>query len=281
MTDPIADQLQAEVRAEMDRILNSDTPAEPDTREREYYTTTLQCDLSDEDVVSFANALTDVLQRYDDTDAERKEVAKDFTHRLNRLHADGVRIRTSIETRKETRTVDCERIIDRAQRLVTCVRMDTGETIDSFALTDDDGQTDIEDFVNADPDPEFRDAEVEEIDVTFDRKSDMSAVVFLLETSRGVYMDAGWRLGSMEAHDANLTRESRRFATRKDAIGAAYQDLTNAVRDLPETANHLPTKRAAAAFADIDAWLDAELVRINAADGCDPAAELDEAEQAQ
>lgn len=117
---------------------------------------TLSVELTTEEIAAYSNELATITSMEAEVEAEKKEKMSDFTAKLNKCAADRRMLARKITTRKEDRQVECDWEFDYPKGKAYLIRLDTGVTIDSRPLTDDERQQrlDLEGEENPYPDHE-------------------------------------------------------------------------------------------------------------------------------
>ena len=120
----------------------------------------LVCDLNDTEVQNYSNELARLVTEQAEIEAEKKEVMSDFAAKINKAIADCRVLSRKVSTRKEERQTECDYEYDYVRGTVYTIRIDTGVTISSRKLTDDERQERL-DFENE------QDTEGEQQDVQY------------------------------------------------------------------------------------------------------------------
>lgn len=94
----------------------------------------LSCVLTDQEHTARSMSLADVDKRIDTVDAERREVAKNYSKSLKKLREERSPLIEAVETRTETRMVRCREVPNYERNNVTVVRLDTQETVRERAM---------------------------------------------------------------------------------------------------------------------------------------------------
>lgn len=100
----------------------------------------LTCDLSDEDVIERAKALAHALSEVNVLEVQRRASAKHFGEDIKALEREVEKLAVSIRTRQELREVECLEKREFRTNEVVVVRTDTGDVIDSRAMTIEERQ---------------------------------------------------------------------------------------------------------------------------------------------
>jgi hypothetical protein len=103
-------------------------------------TRTLSCDLTQDEISAYSNELAITIQLKQETESHKKEVMSDFTAKLNKCDADAYMLSRKINNRREDRQIECDWELDYPNGKAYLIRMDTGVTIDSRKLTDEERQ---------------------------------------------------------------------------------------------------------------------------------------------
>jgi len=94
----------------------------------------LSCVLTDQEHTDRSMSLADVDKRIDAVDAERREVAKNYSKSLKKLREERAPLIEAVETKKETRMVRCREVMNYERNNVTVIRLDTQETVRERAM---------------------------------------------------------------------------------------------------------------------------------------------------
>lgn len=98
----------------------------------------LSCVLTDQEHTARSMSLADVDKRIDTVDAERREVAKNYSKSLKKLREERAPLIEAVETRTETRMVRCREVQNYERNNVTVVRLDTQATVRERAMEADE-----------------------------------------------------------------------------------------------------------------------------------------------
>lgn len=241
----------------------------------ELYNEELPVTLGEDEITALGRELAHVVKERDDVEVERKSAAAKYKRRIDALTERIDVVQLAINTGIETRKVACERRIDAAARTVTCYRLDTGEEIDRYPLTDDALQMDVEEFASAEQSPSDTSGEIcgEDIEIPFSKAARAKAHINLADWSDGVVgMALEYNIESLPIVDGGFIE----YPSRKAAITMAYTDLCDAVEGLPRTKKNEQTKRAQAILDDLETWYNQQLELMG--EVCDPAGELNGAD---
>lgn len=110
--------------------------------------------LTQKELVTAAQTLTDALSRLDEIEEERKECLAGYKSQMAELTATAADLRTKVATGRADATVECERTYDYARGVVTTRRLDTGERVAERAMSTDEKQPEF--FPDADTPSEPR-----------------------------------------------------------------------------------------------------------------------------
>jgi len=94
----------------------------------------LPCRLTDREFFDRAEEMTGKMRRLSEIKDDKKATMKDFNARIESAEAEIERLRSILETRKETRTVEVESIAVFSENKVEEIRLDTMEVIGTWAL---------------------------------------------------------------------------------------------------------------------------------------------------
>lgn len=101
---------------------------------------TLVCELTTEEIAAYSQELATITSLEAEVEAEKKEKMSDFTAKLNKCAADRRMLARKITTKKEDRQVECDWEFDYPKGKAYLIRLDTGVTIDSRPLSDEERQ---------------------------------------------------------------------------------------------------------------------------------------------
>lgn len=101
---------------------------------------TLVCELTTEEIAVYSQELATITSLEAEVEAEKKEKMSDFTAKLNKCAADRRMLARKITTKKEDRQVECDWEFDYPKGKAYLVRLDTGVTIDSRPLSEEERQ---------------------------------------------------------------------------------------------------------------------------------------------
>lgn len=100
----------------------------------------LPCHLNPVELKERAKQLAEVDQQIFSKKEARKAVTKKLNDEIKNLEEQQRNLAESIDTEKEPRMVTCKWIEDYGQNCKNLVRQDTGETVDTVAMTAEDRQ---------------------------------------------------------------------------------------------------------------------------------------------
>lgn len=96
--------------------------------------------LTEEERLQRADALANALQQVQDRKVEKRRVTKEADRAIAEAEQESVDLRDAVATGREYQEVIVHKVYDYEKATVTEVRTDTGETIKSRGMTDDERQ---------------------------------------------------------------------------------------------------------------------------------------------
>jgi len=96
--------------------------------------------LTDAEFYERATELTEVDQKIEDAEEEKRSLSQSIKNRVGGLTTRKVELRRIVKDRQEFRHVECEWIPHFPSKQVSLVRMDTGETVRTRTMTVDELQ---------------------------------------------------------------------------------------------------------------------------------------------
>jgi len=105
--------------------------------------------LTEEERLQRADALANALQQIQDRKVEKKRVTKEADKAIAEAEQEAVDLRDAVATGREYQEVIVHKVYDYEKATVTEVRTDTGETIKSRGMTDEERQAKLLDDSDA------------------------------------------------------------------------------------------------------------------------------------
>lgn len=96
--------------------------------------------LTEEERLQRADALANALQQIQDRKVEKKRVVREADRAIGEAEQEAVDLRDAVATGREYQEVIVHRVYDYEKSIVMEVRTDTGETIKSRGMTDEERQ---------------------------------------------------------------------------------------------------------------------------------------------
>lgn len=103
-------------------------------------TRNLPCRLTDDELRQRGDSLAEVVQELHAEDDRQADVKAQMKARLTELEAKQTRYAIVISRREEYRDVECDLFADTVRGTVDIVRRDTGDTIETRPITEDERQ---------------------------------------------------------------------------------------------------------------------------------------------
>jgi len=107
----------------------------------EVITRVLPVKLTEEERLQRADGLANALQQVSDRKVEKRRVTKEADKQIAEAEQEAVELRDAVATGREYQEVIVHRVLDYDKATVTEHRTDTGETIRSRAMTDEERQS--------------------------------------------------------------------------------------------------------------------------------------------
>lgn len=107
----------------------------------EVITRVLPVKLTEEERLQRADGLANALQQVQDRKVEKRRVTKEADKQIAEAEQEAVELRDAVATGREYQEVIVHRVLDYDKATVTEHRTDTGETIRSRAMTDEERQS--------------------------------------------------------------------------------------------------------------------------------------------
>lgn len=104
----------------------------------------LPCPLTEEEQRLRGIELANHNAEYADTEAEKKQVTKDYGDKLKRINERIHELKDAVQTRVEVRDIECDVSIDRYLGKVTITRADTGEIVEVRPMTPGEAQGEMD-----------------------------------------------------------------------------------------------------------------------------------------
>ncbi len=108
--------------------------------ETEVIKRTLPVKLTEEERLQRADALANALQQISDRKVEKRRVVREADKLIAEAEQEAVDLRDAVATGREYQEVIVHKVYDYEKAIVTEVRTDTGETIKSRGMTDEERQ---------------------------------------------------------------------------------------------------------------------------------------------
>lgn len=105
--------------------------------------------LTEEERLQRADALANALQQIQDRKVEKKRITKEADKAIGEAEQEAVDLRDAVATGREYQDVIVHKVYDYEKATVTEVRTDTGETIKSRGMTDEERQAKLLDDSDA------------------------------------------------------------------------------------------------------------------------------------
>lgn len=109
-------------------------------KETEVIKRVLPVKLTEEERLQRADGLANALQQVQDRKVEKRRVTKEADKQIAEAEQEAVELRDAVATGREYQEVIVHKVFDYEQATVTEVRTDTGETIKSRGMTDEERQ---------------------------------------------------------------------------------------------------------------------------------------------
>ena len=107
-------------------------------KETEVIKRVLPVKLTEEERLQRADGLANALQQVQDRKVEKRRVTKEADKQIAEAEQEAVELRDAVATGREYQEVIVHKVFDYEQATVTEVRTDTGETIKSRGMTDEE-----------------------------------------------------------------------------------------------------------------------------------------------
>lgn len=104
---------------------------------------TLPVVLTNEELLTFSDTLAKTVQEKETITAEKKKVDAKYKSILDGLTMKVNELADMVESKKESRLVECEWRKDIEAQTKTLIRLDTGEVVDVMAIDDNDRQEEL------------------------------------------------------------------------------------------------------------------------------------------
>lgn len=117
--------------------------------ETEVIKRTLPVKLTEEERLQRADALANALQQISDRKVEKRRVVREADKLIAEAEQEAVDLRDAVATGREYQEVIVHKVYDYEKATVTEVRTDTGETIKSRGMTDEERQAKLLDDSDA------------------------------------------------------------------------------------------------------------------------------------
>ena len=120
-------------------------------------------EITDEQAIEKYKELVEVDQEIARTSAQKASAMTDYNQQLKDLRKHQTTLLNTIETKIETRSIECEERINEARQEIEVYRLDTGSLVPEMTrpLTQEERQLDLED-VEVNSDDDFTDLEEDE-----------------------------------------------------------------------------------------------------------------------
>jgi len=105
--------------------------------------------LTEEERLQRADALANALQQISDRKVEKRRVVREADKAIAEVEQEAVDLRDAVATGREYQEVIVHKVMDYEKATVTEVRTDTGETIKSRGMTDEERQATLLDDSDA------------------------------------------------------------------------------------------------------------------------------------
>jgi len=118
-------------------------------KETEVIKRVLPVKLTEEERLQRADALANALQQISDRKVEKRRVVREADKMIAEVEQEAVDLRDAVATGREYQEVIVHKVYDYEKATVTEVRTDTGETIKSRGMTDEERQAKLLDDSDA------------------------------------------------------------------------------------------------------------------------------------
>ena len=98
------------------------------------FTQTLKVMLTQKEVAEASQKLAYAVQKLAGLEDERKAAASNFKRQIEEVQAQQARLSDIVASESDWKPVDCERVLDWDSKMVSVVRLDTGEMIENRAM---------------------------------------------------------------------------------------------------------------------------------------------------
>ena len=121
-------------------------------------------EINDEQALEKYKELVEVDKTIDSVAAQKSAAMADYNQQLKDHRKHRTDLLNTIETKIETRSVECEERINEQLQQIEIVRLDTGKVVEEWSrpLTAEERQLDLEDAANQDEDADLDDSDDEE-----------------------------------------------------------------------------------------------------------------------
>ena len=111
--------------------------------DKKKYTKWLPVRLKDDAILDRARTMSERKKEHDDIEARKAEEAREYTQQLTKLKNEITRLSNIIRTGEENQNVDCEESKDLWNKIVTVVRLDTGQIIEERNFRPHEAQVEL------------------------------------------------------------------------------------------------------------------------------------------
>lgn len=112
-------------------------------KETEVIKRVLPVKLTEEERLQRADGLANALQQVQDRKAEKRAVVREADKMIAEAEQEAIELRDAVATGREYQEVIVHKVLDYEKATVTEVRTDTGETIKSRGMTDEERQAQL------------------------------------------------------------------------------------------------------------------------------------------